>query len=434
MEGQDGTSNGWVDIGGKTKVPYSDAEYGIMYIRHGVKESVNVPASKLWIDDVVFSSTSANQPPVANAGQDQVVKEGIETTLSASGSYDPDGDTLIYNWSQMSGVTVILSDVHAQMPSFTAPEVRQNETLVFVLVVNDGNMDSAPDQVNIIISQVNKTPFADDQSVIVAEDSPVDITLTGIDQDGDTLTFEAGTGPEHGALSGTAPIESYTPDADYFGDDAFTFNVSDGNGGMDVGTVSITVTPINDHPSISDISDQTIDEDDATWAVGFSISDVETPAADLVVTVASDNQALVPNANIVLGGSGAGRAINITPAPDQNGAAGITVTVEDGDGSTATDTFTLTVEPRQIATIYVSETTGDDLNSGTEVSPVRTIQHGMDIALSGDTVKVLPGFYQENVVLTDVVLVIGDEADFENVVIDGTQAGVVLCGEDSLNQ
>ena len=64
-----------------------------------------------------------------------------------------------------------------------------------------------------------------------------------------------------------------------------------------------------------------------------------------MVTASSNNQTLVPNANLVPGGSGANRTLPITPAANQNGTATITVTVTDPGGLFAEDTFLLTVTP-----------------------------------------------------------------------------------------
>ena len=76
--------------------------------------------------------------------------------------------------------------------------------------------------------------------------------------------------------------------------------------------------------------------------IPFSVSDVETPAGNLTVTATSANQTLVPNGNLILGGSGTNRALVIMPAPGQSGTALITVNVSDGSASTNTQ-FALTV-------------------------------------------------------------------------------------------
>jgi parallel beta-helix repeat protein len=105
---------------------------------------------------------------------------------------------------------------------------------------------------------------------------------------------------------------------------------------------SRTFTKNNTAPTISDIADKTTDEDTATGDIPFTIGDAETNPAYLLVTVDSSNAALVPSGNIVPGGSGANRTLNITPAANQYGAATITVSVSDGT-ATVNDSFLLTV-------------------------------------------------------------------------------------------
>ena len=91
----------------------------------------------------------------------------------------------------------------------------------------------------------------------------------------------------------------------------------------------LTVNAVNDLPTISNIVNRASTED-ADGSVAFTVGDVETAAGSLTVTGTSSNAALVPNANIVFGGSGANRTVTVTPAANQNGTATITVTVSDG--------------------------------------------------------------------------------------------------------
>jgi len=100
-----------------------------------------------------------NHPPTANAGLNQTKNEDNLVTLDGSGSRDPDSDPLTYTWTQLSGPTVILSNAHSPMPTFTAPSVgRGGATLVFQLVVNDGVVDSAPAQVTITVLPIDHPP------------------------------------------------------------------------------------------------------------------------------------------------------------------------------------------------------------------------------------------------------------------------------------
>lgn len=56
------------------------------------------------------------------------------------------------------------------------------------------------------------------------------------------------TQPSNGTLSGTPPNLKYTPDANYNGNDSFTFKANDGAADSNTATVSITVTAVNDTP------------------------------------------------------------------------------------------------------------------------------------------------------------------------------------------
>jgi hypothetical protein len=103
-----------------------------------------------------------NQPPVAHAGPDAGHDEGTTVTLDGTGSTDPDGDPLTYRWVQVSGPAVVLSDSTAVNPTFQAPMVVfGGAQLVFRLIVNDGQVDSAPDEVTISVRNVMDAPSCD---------------------------------------------------------------------------------------------------------------------------------------------------------------------------------------------------------------------------------------------------------------------------------
>jgi predicted phosphodiesterase len=118
-------------------------------------------ASPATANALVGEDNSVNEgnPPTANTGQDQTVNEGVTVTLDGSGSSDSDGTIASYAWTQTAGPAVTLSDSKVQKPTFTAPQVTQDTTLRFELVVTDnGGTKSAPATVQVLVKNVVESP------------------------------------------------------------------------------------------------------------------------------------------------------------------------------------------------------------------------------------------------------------------------------------
>ncbi len=110
---------------------------------------------------------------------------------------------------------------------------------------------------------------------------------------------------------------------------------------------------------ISTVADQSIAEDTATSALAFTLSDDIAAYTSFIVTGTSSNAALVPNGNIVLGGSGANRTVTVTPVANMNGTATITLRFSDGT-LTGSSSFLLTVTG--VADDFVKASTGSTLD------------------------------------------------------------------------
>jgi len=97
-------------------------------------------------DTCIVNVLWENDPPVANAGLDQMVDEGSVVTLNGSASNDPDDGIGTYSWSQLKGSPVTLSDAHVVHPTFTASNIgssSQGVDLEFELSIKDkGNLYS----------------------------------------------------------------------------------------------------------------------------------------------------------------------------------------------------------------------------------------------------------------------------------------------------
>ncbi len=151
--------------------------------------------------DTVVITIAANRPPVAEAGPSQGPINGGETvTLDGTGSTDPDGDTLTYSWTQISGTSVTLSDASAAQPSFTAPN--SNETLAFRLTVSDGTL-STSDTVEVAVQATGSVTI-----IQQVTGSDTDFAFTSdIAALNATLTTSGGTGQ---LVAANVVVGSYT--------------------------------------------------------------------------------------------------------------------------------------------------------------------------------------------------------------------------------
>ncbi len=144
---------------------------------------------------------------------------------------------------------------------------------------------------------------------------------------------------------------------DIIGIGHFGFRQASGEGthaidDLKVGTSFGDVMGGNASPGITGISDQSIAANGNTGPLSFTVTDAETPAANLTVTAASSVPSLVPeNATALkIEGGEATRTITVTPAPGQQGVATITLTVSDGANSSLT-TFKVFVGAPEISPI-----------------------------------------------------------------------------------
>lgn len=177
-------------------------------------------------------------------------------------------------------------------------------------------------------------------------------TLTWIDNSNNELGFKIERAAGLNATSGfsqiaTVPVDVVTYiDSNLPNSTSYSYRVRAYNaaGDSQYSNIAYDTTPaaVNTAPTISNIIDRTININSNTGAISFVIGDSQTAPTSLTVGGVSSNTTLVPNANIVFGGSGANRTVTITPAANQIGTTTITIGVSDGT-LTASDTFVLTV-------------------------------------------------------------------------------------------
>ena len=303
-----------------------------------------------------------NQAPVANAGTDQSVNEGVTVTLDGSASSDPDNNTLTYSWTAPTGIT--LNSTTAAKPTFTAPEVLTNQTYTFSLVVNDGTVNSTADQVIVTVRQVNKAPVANagtDQSV----NEGVTVTLDGSassDPDNNTLTY-SWTAPTGITLNSTTAAKPTFTAPEVLTNQSYTFSlvVNDGTVNSTADQVIVTVRQVNKAPVANAGTDQSINEGVTVTLDGSASSDPDNNTLTYSWTAPT---------GITLNSTTAAKPTFTAPEVLTNQTYTFSLVVNDGTVNSTADQVIVTV--RQVNKAPVA-------NAGTDQS----VNEGVTVTLDG---------------------------------------------------
>jgi glucose/arabinose dehydrogenase len=263
------------------------------------------------------------------------------------------------NLTLVPNANIVFGGSGANRTVTITPAAGQSGTATITVKVSDGSLttsttfvltvtftDTPPTISSIGNQTVNQaTPTAAIPFVVGDAETPAgSLTVSGVSTN---LTLVPNGNIVFGG-SGSNRTVTVTPVANQTGKTLITVTVSDGTLSTNTSFV-VTVTPDNP-PTISSIGNQMINENTSTGPIGFTVGDVETPAGSLTVSGVSTNLTLVPNGNIVFGGSGSNRTVTVSPVANQTGTTLITVTVGDGTLSTNTS-FVVTVTPDNPPTI-----------------------------------------------------------------------------------
>jgi hypothetical protein len=319
---------------------------------------LTVPTKKLYtIGFRISSLTTVNDAPTISDVNSLSTNEDTATGELAVTLGDAETAVADLTLSASSSNTVLVPDANIVLGGSEAnrtvtvtPASNQSGSATITLTVSDGTASST-DTFVLTVNAVNDAPtISDVNSLSTNEDtatSALAVTLEDLETAVADLTLSASSSntvlvPDANIVlggSGASRTVTVTPASNQNGSTTITLTVSDGTASS-TDTFVLTVNAVNDAPTISDVANQVTNEDTATSALAVTLEDVD--ANDLTLSASSSAQGLVPDANIVLGGSGASRTVTVTPASNQSGSATITLTVSDGTTS-STDTFVLTV-------------------------------------------------------------------------------------------
>ncbi len=274
--------------------------------------------------------TNTNAAPTVSAPSPITINEDTsEHTISFTG-LDDDDDVLTYS--------IVTPPINGTLTGagnsrFYTPNANFNGVDFFTFKANDGTVDSAAFRVDISITAINDVPVGDTIQVATREDTNTTITLSGTDIESTGLIYAIATNPTNGTLSGSGQHVTYTPNDNFYGNDSFTFTVSDGVLVSAPATVSIIVVGQNDAPVV--LGDTLITKEDVAIDITFTGSDQENGALTYPI--------LTNPTNGVLTGSGANRTY--TPHLNFNGNDSFSFKANDGTSDSEPATINLRIDP-----------------------------------------------------------------------------------------
>jgi len=199
-------------------------------------------------DGATFTVAAVNDAPVVGDIPDQTVAEGDAFLTINLDDYVSDVDNgdaeMTWTYAGNAELTVSIGGNRVATIAIPDPDWSGSETVTFT--ATDPGDESDSDEATFTVTPVNDLPVAVDDSVTTNEDTPVVISVltNDSDPDDDTLTIsDYDTFSTQGGTVGctNAGVCTYTPPADFNCTDTFTYTVSDGNGGTDNATVTISV-------------------------------------------------------------------------------------------------------------------------------------------------------------------------------------------------
>ncbi len=362
-----------ITAGNLVFTPVADANgTGYTSFTFSVRDSSNVYDAAP--NTLTVNVTAVNDTPIAGHDSYSVQEDGTLTVDVSSGllanDMEIDGD--------VSTVTLVTGPSHGTLTlnadgSFVyTPSADFSGTDTFTYKVNDGTVDSNVATVTLTVASVNDGPtVTTNVGSSVAEGGTDTVTaselaVSDVDNPASQLIYSIGTAPVHGRLelttmlgvSATAFTQAdiaanrvvYVHDGSESTSDHFTFTVSDGAGGF-IGstTVTLTITPVNDSPTITSGGGGV----NASYHVAENVSavtivtgvDVDLPAQALTYDISGGSDHALFTIDAATGALHFTAPRDFEVATDANGdnVYVVQVRVTDNQGASTTQTIQVTV-------------------------------------------------------------------------------------------
>jgi hypothetical protein len=325
---------------------------------------------------VTITVTGANQAPIAGGNSAETLQDTPVIIDVLNNDFDLDGDTLAVSQITQDPAHGSVTINQDNTVTYT-PNPGFNGTDTFLYTCTDGMVDSNEALVTVTVDSVNQPPVANPDTATTNEEQAVTVNVLAndTDTDGNPLTVTGVTQGAHGSVALNADgTVTYTPAALFFGSDGFNYSISDGQGGIATGSVSVTVNHVN-HPPVANLDSATLDEGtSATINVVANDTDVDGDALSVTAVTQGVHGSVSNN------GDG---TVTYTPAANYFGNDAFFYTLSDGQGGTATGVVVVTVNK-----VNHPPVANADSATTNEETPVTISVLANDTDIDGDTLAI----------------------------------------------
>ncbi|MBW4522702.1 MAG: tandem-95 repeat protein, partial [Scytolyngbya sp. HA4215-MV1] len=329
--------------------------------------------------------TPTNGAPNISFIPNQVINEDTSTGAIAFTIDDLDTPIALLNLTAtssnlnlISNNNIVLGGSATNRTLILTPNPNQYGIATITVTVNDGSATTI--QVfNLTVNPINDAPIAFDNNYNTAEDVPLNVTLSGIlsndiDVDGNLLTAILVSNPSHGTLTlNSNGTFLYTPSANFYGTDTFTYRAFDGSVSSNVAIVTLTVNPVNDAPVA--LSDTYSTDEDTPLTIpvsGVLSNDIDVDGNPLTANLVNGPS----NGSLTLNSNG---SFVYTPSANFNGTDTFTYRAFDGTVYSNPVTVAITVNPVNDAPVALSDTYSTDEDTPLTIPVSGVLSNDIDV-------------------------------------------------------
>jgi VCBS repeat-containing protein len=289
-------------------------------------------------------------------------EEGMTFDLHSDVFFDADRDDLTFtvkgfpkNAGDRNAVEINRFSEIVTVLDIRPEHITRSGEYDITITANDGKGGEVSTTFKLTVKSNKKPPVAKDYSFTVKEDTKEETTFTIFDNsnvsENESVSFVSDsvsktenaeyTGINNGVSGGTI---GYVPKANFNGTDTFTYEIQNSTGLTAKGTVTVTVTPVNDAPTAKD-DIETLSADSKSTVIKVLENDTDPDTKDKLSVTKIDKtgtKGYVGLTNGVISYDPNNKFNDLEKGKSDTDT--FSYTVSDGNGGTATAKVTITIE------------------------------------------------------------------------------------------